>query len=384
MRDLFEFAARAGASPAKVLITGETGVGKDVVASHIHHHSVRRRAEYVAVNCAGVTETLLESELFGHVKGSFTGAFRDKVGQLLLAHGGTLFLDEVGEMSLRMQALLLRFLENGEIQAVGGDAVRQVDVRVIAATNRDLSEMVRRGEFREDLLYRLQVIHLHVPPLRERRSDIRPLATHFIAMLNQPRTLTEDAWKAIERYRWPGNVRELRNIVEQVIHRSSSDRPVDVADLPPAISAVDAGLLPQRERRRQLAEDLYHALVTGGYSFWEHIHPLFIARDITRHDLPADSTWACQHTRKLPGAAPSFRDAGRGLQAVHEFPGHPRLWSGVPRVPKRRRRRERAALELAQHPPSAAEREGTGRLRLEVEKDCVLMRSAADTFGCCR
>ena len=285
MRELLEFAARAGASSAKVLITGETGVGKDVVASHIHRHSVRRRGEYVPVNCAGVTESLLESELFGHVKGSFTGAFRDKVGQLLLAHGGTLFLDEVGEMSLRMQALLLRFLENGEIQAVGGDGVRKVDVRVIAATNRDLSEMVRRGEFREDLLYRLQVIHLHVPPLRERRSDIRPLATHFMGTSNQPRTLTEDAWKAIERYRWPGNVRELRNIIEQVIYRSSSDRPVDVADLPPAITAVEAGLLPQRERRRQLAEDLYHALVTGGYSFWEHIHPLFISRDITRHDL---------------------------------------------------------------------------------------------------
>ena len=285
MRELMEFAVRAGASSAKVLITGETGVGKDVVASHIHRHSVRRRGEYVPVNCAGVTESLLESELFGHVKGSFTGAFRDKVGQLLLANGGTLFLDEVGEMSLRMQALLLRFLENGEIQAVGGEAVRQVDVRVIAATNRDLSEMVRRGEFREDLLYRLKVIHLHVPPLRERRSDIRPLATHFIGTSNQPRTLTEDAWTAIERYRWPGNVRELRNVIEQVIYRSSSERPVDVADLPPAITAVDAGLLPQRERRRQLAEDLYHALVTGGYSFWEHIHPLFISRDITRHDL---------------------------------------------------------------------------------------------------
>ena len=203
MRELMEFAARAGESSAKVLITGETGVGKDVVASHIHHHSVRRRGGYVPVNCAGVTESLLESELFGHVKGSFTGAFRDKGGQLLLANGGTLFLDEVGEMSLRMQAVLLRFLENGEIQPVGGDAVRKVDVRVIAATNRDLSEMVRRGEFREDLLYRLQVIHLHVPPLRERRADIRPLATHFIDILMQPRTLTEDAWKAIGTARGP-------------------------------------------------------------------------------------------------------------------------------------------------------------------------------------
>ena len=285
MRELLAFAERAATSEAKVLITGETGVGKDIVASQIHRHSVRSRAEYVAVNCAGVTESLLESELFGHVKGSFTGAFRDKVGQLLLAHGGTLFLDEVGEMSLRMQALLLRFLENGEIQAVGGDGVRKVDVRVIAATNRDLSELVRKGEFREDLMYRLQVIHLHVPPLRDRRPDIRALAAFFIERSKRPLTLTEDAWKALERYRWPGNVRELQNLIEQLIWRFSGDRPVDADDLPQVVTAAGSALLPTRERRRQLAEDLYQALVTGGYSFWEHIHPLFLRRDITRHDL---------------------------------------------------------------------------------------------------
>jgi transcriptional regulator with PAS, ATPase and Fis domain len=285
MRDILAFAERAATSDAKVLITGETGVGKDVVASEIHRHSVRSRSEYVAVNCAGVTESLLESELFGHVKGSFTGAFRDKPGQLLLAHGGTLFLDEVGEMSLRMQALLLRFLENGEIQAVGGDGVRKVDVRVIAATNRDLSEMVRRGEFREDLMYRLQVIHLHVPPLRDRRPDIRPLATHFIERSRRPFRLTEEAWKALERYRWPGNVRELQNVIEQLAWRATPDRPLDVDGLPQVISAAGSVLFPARERRRQLAEDLYQALIAGGYSFWEHIHPLFLQRDITRHDL---------------------------------------------------------------------------------------------------
>src|SRR5437867_12281804 len=165
MTELLNLAERAAASDAKVLITGESGVGKDVVARHIHANSSRSGAEFVAVNCAGVTETLLESELFGHVKGSFTGAYRDKVGKLRIAHRGTLFLDEIGEMSLRMQALLLRFLENGEIQAVGSDAAHQVaDVRVLAATNRDLAEMVASGRFREDLLYRLRVIHLHVPP----------------------------------------------------------------------------------------------------------------------------------------------------------------------------------------------------------------------------
>ncbi len=182
MTELLTMAARAAESPAKVLITGESGVGKDLVARYIHSHSARKQAPFVAVNCAGLTETLLESELFGHVKGSFTGAYRDKRGKLQLAHRGTLFLDEVGEMSLRMQALLLRFLENGEIQAVGSDqAQTRVDVRVIAATNRNLTDLVAAGQFREDLLYRLRVIHLHVPPLRERPEDVQALTTHFLA-----------------------------------------------------------------------------------------------------------------------------------------------------------------------------------------------------------
>ena len=223
MTEILRLAERAALSDAKVLITGESGVGKDVVARHIHTHSARRQTSFVPVNCAGVTETLLESELFGHVKGSFTGAYRDKIGKLRLAHRGTLFLDEVGEMSLRMQALLLRFLENGEIQAVGSDAVQaKADVRVIAATNRNLSEMVSSGEFREDLLYRLRVIHLHVPPLRERCEDIRPLAMHFFARSGHLITLTEEAWDVLARYRWPGNVRELQNVVEQMAWLSAS------------------------------------------------------------------------------------------------------------------------------------------------------------------
>jgi len=284
MRELLEFAHRAAAGDAKVLITGETGVGKDVLANHIHDNSQRRQAEYVPVNCAGLTESLLESELFGHVKGSFTGAFRDKVGKVLQAHGGTLFLDEVGEMSLRMQALLLRFLENGEIQPVGSDTTRKVDVRIIAATNRDLSELVRSGQFREDLLYRLQVIHLHVPALRERRPDIRAIGMRFIATSKRNVTLAEEAWKALERYRWPGNVRELHNVIEQVVWRSPADGLIEIKHLPTAITAGSA-LLPSRERRRQVADELYQAIVNGGYSFWEHIHPLFLNRDITRHDI---------------------------------------------------------------------------------------------------
>jgi DNA-binding NtrC family response regulator len=285
MRELLEFAQRAAASDGKVLITGETGVGKDILANHIHRHSDRGSAEYVAVNCAGLSESLLESELFGHVKGSFTGAFRDKVGKLLLAHGGTLFLDEVGEMSLHMQALLLRFLENGEIQPVGSDATRTADVRIIAATNRDLAELVRTGQFREDLLYRLRVIHLHVPALRERRPDIRAIGQRFLATSKQPVTLTDEAWRALEQYRWPGNVRELQNVIEQLVWRSPTDGVIDVNDLPATITVAGAALLPSRERRRQLADDLYQAIVSGGYSFWDHIYPLFINRDITRHDV---------------------------------------------------------------------------------------------------
>jgi transcriptional regulator with PAS, ATPase and Fis domain len=179
----------------------------------------------------------------------------------------------------------LRFLENGEIQPVGSDTTRKVDVRIIAATNRDLPELVRGGQFREDLLYRLQVIHLHVPALRERRPDIRAIGQRFLATSKQRITLTEDAWKALERYRWPGNVRELQNVIEQLVWRASAGGEIDVNQLPTAITAAGAGLLPSRERRRQLADELYQAIVSGGYSFWEHIHPLFINRDITRHDI---------------------------------------------------------------------------------------------------
>src|SRR5262249_7824822 len=269
MGDLLKLAMRAANSDSKVLITGESGVGKDVVARHIHAHSPRRLGEFVPVNCAGVTETLLESELFGHVKGSFTGAYRDKVGKLRLAHRGTLFLDEVGEMSLRMQALLLRFLENGEIQAVGSDAARTtVDVRVVAATNRNLTEMVAAGKFREDLLYRLRVIHLHVPPLRERVDDIRPLAMHFFARAGRLVTLTPEAWQMLERYRWPGNVRELQNIVEQIAWLAAApDQPIGVEQIPAIVKSGGETLLPTRERRRQVADELFQALVHGGYSF---------------------------------------------------------------------------------------------------------------------
>src|SRR5574339_1028919 len=182
MAELAAEVERVARSDAKVLITGESGTGKEVVARAICAASPRADASFVPVNCAGIPETLLESELFGHVKGSFTGAYRDKPGKLELADNGTIFLDEIGEMTLRMQGLLLRFLETGEIQKVGAERTgRHLNVRVIAATNRDLRDMVKQGSFREDLFYRLNVIHIVVPPLRERRADIPLLVETFLA-----------------------------------------------------------------------------------------------------------------------------------------------------------------------------------------------------------
>jgi transcriptional regulator with GAF, ATPase, and Fis domain len=220
---------------------------------------------------------------FGHVKGSFTGAYRDKIGKLQAADRGTLFLDEVGEMSLRMQALLLRFLESGELQRVGADERgRRVDVRVVAATNRNLAERVAAGEFREDLLYRLRVIHIHVPPLRERRADIRPLVGHFARRRDSQTEFTPQALRLLGA-RWPGNVRELQNIVEHAIWQS--DTHLIGPDSLPQCVRVTEPLRQTKERRRQIADELYDALVNGGCSFWTHIHPLFLARDITRHDI---------------------------------------------------------------------------------------------------
>jgi len=278
-------ATRVAASNVKVLITGESGVGKDLIARHLHRCSVRSGHPFVAVNCAGLAETLLESELFGHEKGSFTGAFRTKPGKLQLAHRGTLFLDEVGEMSLRMQALLLRFLENGELQVVGGDSTAtKVDVRVVAATNRHLPDLIAAGQFREDLLYRLRVIHLEVPPLRARPDDVRRLIAHFIERSGRRVTVTPEAMQLLERYRWPGNVRELQNVFEQTLWLSTGSV-IDVEHLPEPIRNSAQRLLPTHERRTQVADLLYEALVSSGYSFWEHIYPLFLARDITRHDM---------------------------------------------------------------------------------------------------
>ena len=283
MRHTVDLARRAGESDAKVLITGESGVGKDVLARETHACSNRRQRPYIAVNCAGLPETLLESELFGHARGSFTGADRDRIGRIQMANGGTLFLDEVGEMSLRMQAALLRFLENGEIQTIG-ERAQQVDVRLIAATNRNLGQRVASGEFREDLLYRLRVIEIKVPALRDRREDIPALTEYFLRRADRQLSISPEAQEALVRHRWPGNVRELQNIIEQAVWLGDGST-ITLEDLPESIRNPAPLLTPQHERRRQVSDQLFEALVEGQDSFWDHVHPLFLDRDITRHDI---------------------------------------------------------------------------------------------------
>jgi DNA-binding NtrC family response regulator len=286
LRKVEEDIACAARSSAKVLVTGESGVGKEIVAKLIHRQSTRARAPMVTVNCAGVPDTLLESEMFGHVRGSFTDAFRDKRGYLEQAHGGTIFMDEVGEMSLRMQALLLRFLENGEIQRVGAHRTEStVDVRVISATNRNLVAEMANKNFREDLYYRLNVIEIAIPPLRERREDIRPLLEYFFQQYGdqhqRPRPhVTEDAIARLSAYDWPGNVRELKNVVERLVIRAQSGI-VSPADLPPELEGPPSEVVRTQAKPGELLEQMR----TRGESFWTAVHAPFMARDLTRDDV---------------------------------------------------------------------------------------------------
>jgi transcriptional regulator with GAF, ATPase, and Fis domain len=248
-------------------------------------HSPREARPFVTVNCAAISETLLESELFGHVKGSFTGAYRDKVGRFQLGHRGTVFLDEVGETSARMQALLLRFLESGEIYPVGSDALAAtVDVRVIAATNRELDSLVTSGQFREDLFYRVKVVHIRVPPLRERPQDLPALIEHMVRRVGRPIRFTDNAIKHLQAYHWPGNVRELHNVVEQVSWIAADDV-IDVEELRQSVCLATSQPLVDRERSRQVASKLYDALRDGHVTFWGDVHNRFLQRDMTRDDL---------------------------------------------------------------------------------------------------
>jgi two-component system, NtrC family, nitrogen regulation response regulator NtrX len=222
VKQVIERLEKVAPTPARVLITGENGTGKELVARAIHLLSSRARGPFVEVNCAAIPTELIESELFGHVKGSFTGAFADRAGKFELADGGTLFLDEIGDMSLSAQAKVLRALEEGVISRVGSGKTQEVDVRVVAATNKDLKAEIAAGRFREDLLYRLNVVPIEVPPLRARRADVPQLVEHFVGQLGragglQPKPFAPEAVQRLAAHDWPGNIRELRNAVERLL-----------------------------------------------------------------------------------------------------------------------------------------------------------------------
>ncbi len=234
MKRVLDMADRVARTDATVLITGESGTGKEAVARRIHVRSPRAEKSFVAVNCAAIPAELLESELFGHARGAFTGAVRDRLGRFRQAGGGTLFLDEIGEMPLPLQAKLLRVLQEKVVDEVGGDKPIPVDVRILVATNRDLLERIREGTFREDLFYRLNVVEIRVPPLRERLEDIPPLVEHFMREISQDRGISvpPGVMEALTARTWPGNVRELKNACERMVILCRGDE-VSVDDLPP-------------------------------------------------------------------------------------------------------------------------------------------------------
>jgi DNA-binding NtrC family response regulator len=248
MRDLFQLLETVAATASTVLIMGETGTGKELAARAIHHSSPRRANRFVAINCSAIPETLLEAELFGHVRGAFTGAIGTRQGRLEQAHRGTLFLDEIGTMSPALQAKLLRVLQEREFERVGDSHTIKIDVRVIAATHSDLARMVAEGAFREDLFYRLNVIPVRLPPLRQRREDIPLLVQHFLQRLTAESgrgtvTVSQEAMRRLMAYHWPGNVRQLENAIERALAFSQGRAQIDIQDLSPDMQteAGDAG-----------------------------------------------------------------------------------------------------------------------------------------------
>ena len=259
-------ASRVATGEARVLISGESGVGKDVLARFIHARSRRAAQPFVLLSAVGLPEQSLGTQLNAAIGG---------------AGGGTLFLDEISELPLTLQARVLRLLEGG-LSAPDG---QPFDLRVIASTTRDLGELVAHGQFREDLMYRLNVVHLHVPPLRERHDDVRPLAEWKSRKLGHPLACTTEAWSALEHYYWPGNVRELSNVVEQLTWTAPHPT-VRFDDLPESVRGYAAGgLRPVRDRRRQMADEMYTGLIEGRYTFWADVYEMFMRRDLTRDDL---------------------------------------------------------------------------------------------------
>ena len=283
---------RVGSTKARVLITGESGSGKELVARAIHEASDRRDAEFVKVNCAAIPRELIESELFGHERGAFTGATAQKKGLFEVASGGTIFLDEIGDMALGAQAKVLRVLQSGELMRVGGSKLIEVDVRVLAATHRNLQEQVQAGEFREDLFFRLNVVPIRVPPLRDRTDDIALLASHFIDIASQenglaPKRLADEALQALCAYDWPGNVRELRNVIERMVILSDGD--IELDDVPEEVR----GTPEEAFERGDSLLDLGGESVPEGMTlreFREAVERAFIRKRLVEHDWNVSRT----------------------------------------------------------------------------------------------
>ena len=249
MKSIFGLVEKIAPTNSTVLITGESGTGKELIARAIHTNSKRKEEPFVSVNCAAIPEHLLESELFGHVMGAFTGAIRNHPGLISTAQDGTLFLDEVGEIPLALQAKLLRFLQDGVSRRVGDTESLKYDVRIIAATNRDLEEAVKEGVFREDLFFRLNVIPIYLPPLRERREDIVPIANHVLhkmcdAHSRQVTGISSNTLKKLMDYPWPGNIREMENVIEYALHLAEDNQAIKEENLPPRLLGESAGRLP--------------------------------------------------------------------------------------------------------------------------------------------
>jgi len=295
MQRVYRAVSRAGETDATVLVTGESGTGKELVARAIHYGGARSAAPFVPVNCGGIPEGLLESELFGHVRGAFTGATAARAGFFQTAEGGTIFLDEVGELPLSMQVKLLRALQDGEVTMVGSSRPRSVDVRIVAATNQDLADGARTGVFREDLYFRLNVVPIEVPPLRERGDDVLLLARHFLAKFaleakREPPTLTEAAVEALRNWPWPGNVRELENVIRRLVVLGD-DEAFDLPDLPaPMRFSAPRGGTVMRSLAEVEAEHIRSVLAAVGGNKTRAAEILGIDRKTLREKLKALET----------------------------------------------------------------------------------------------
>ncbi len=330
--DVISEARFVAPTDAKVLITGESGVGKELLAHFVHDNSPRSRRQMASINCAGVPESLLESELFGHTRGSFTDAHADRAGLFEKANGGTVLLDEIGETGARMQALLLRVLENGEIQRVGSDRLSQaVDVRIISATNRDLLQQTREKSFRLDLYYRLNVVNLYIPPLRERREDIRLLFDHFLQVLSErfrvpACELDADAYAMLEAHSWPGNIRELRNVAERIALRHGAGSVVKASNLPPEILRAQrdptpgAAAVPVAEAVAAVAAECFDRMVRGLEPFWTVVYEPFMKHDLTRDTVRTVVRMGLQQTKgSYKALAPLFNAAPTEYKRMLNF-----------------------------------------------------------------